>query len=74
MATTEIYLNLSPEDLSEADVSPTSVPLRTLLPLLEGAALEEDDDLSTKWAALLANAATPNSPLAIYPSFPHALS
>jgi len=74
LTTTEIYLNLSPEDLSEADVSPTSVPLRTLLPLLEGAALEEDDDLSTKWAALLANATTPNSPLAIYPSFPHALS
>ena len=60
--------------LNEAGVSPISVPLRTLLPLLEGAALEEEDDLSTKWAALLANAATPNSPLAIYPSFPHILS
>lgn len=60
--------------LNEAGVSPTSVPLRTLLPLLEGAALEEEDDLSSKWAALLANAATPNSPLAIYPSFPRILS
>jgi len=60
--------------LDDAGVSPTSVPLKTLLPLLEGAALEEEDDLSTKWAALLANAATPNSPLAIYPSFPHILS
>lgn len=60
--------------LNETGVSPTSVPLRTLLPLLEGAALEEEDDLSSKWAALLANAATPNSPLAIYPSFPRILS
>ncbi len=60
--------------LDDAGVSPASVPLRTLLPLLEGAALEEEDDLSIKWAALLANAATPNSPLLIYPSFPHILS
>ena len=36
--------------LNDAGVSPISVPLRTLLPLLEGAALEEEDDLSTKWA------------------------
>ena len=60
--------------LDDAGVSPTSVPFRTLLPLLEGAALEEEDDLSTKWAALLANAATPDSPVDIYPSFPHILS
>ena len=60
--------------LDDAGVSPISVPLRTLLPLLEGAALEEEDDLSTKWAALLANAATPDSPVDIYPSFPHILS
>lgn len=60
--------------LYDAGVSPRSVPLRTLLPLLEGAALEEEDDLSSKWAALLANAATPGSPVDIYPSFPHILS
>lgn len=60
--------------LDDAGVSPISIPLRTLLPLLEGAALEEEDDLSTKWAALLANAATPHSPVDIYPSFPHILS
>ncbi|HPT58197.1 MAG TPA: Abi-alpha family protein [Fervidobacterium sp.] len=60
--------------LNDAGVSPISVPLRTLLPLLEGAALEEEDDLSTKWATLLANAATPDSPVDVYPSFPHILS
>ena len=48
--------------------------LEALLPLLESAALEEEDDLSSKWAALLANAATPDSPVDIYPSFPHILS
>ena len=60
--------------VDEAGINPKSVPFRTLLPLLEGAALEEDDDLSTKWAALLANAATSDSPVNIYPSFPHILS
>lgn len=60
--------------LDDAGVSPTFVPLRTLLPLLEGVALEEEGDMSTKWAALLANAANPNSLVEIYPSFPHILS
>lgn len=58
----------------DAGVSPRSVPLRTLLPLLEAASLEDDDDLSTKWASLLVNAATTNSPHTIYPSFPHILT
>jgi len=60
--------------LNDAGISPISVPLKTLFPLLEGAALEEEDDLSDKWAALLVNAATPNSSVTIYPSFPHILS
>ncbi|MDF0591238.1 Abi-alpha family protein [Candidatus Methanocrinis natronophilus] len=60
--------------LDEAGVTPRAVPPKTLLPLLDGAALEEDEDLSTKWAALLANAATPNGPFTIYPSYPHILS
>jgi len=60
--------------LEKAGVTPIAVPLKTLLPLLDGSALEEDEDLSTKWAALLANAATPNAPFIIYPSYPHILS
>jgi len=43
--------------LRDAGVTPASVPLRLLLPLLEGASLEDDEHLSAKWAALLANAA-----------------
>ncbi len=41
---------------------PSSVPLRTLLPVLEGAAIEDDSDLAELWAALLANAALAGDP------------
>lgn len=44
----------------DAGISPHAVPPKLLLPILQGAAVEEDEDLHTMWAALLANAATPN--------------
>src|SRR5690606_5504871 len=43
------------EMLEKAGLAANHVPLRTLLPLLEGAATEDDESLSEKWAALLAN-------------------
>lgn len=45
------------------------VPFRTLLPLLEGASVEDNFHLGELWAALLANAAseTPNYVPPIYP-------
>ena len=60
--------------LKEAGIEPSSVPWKTLVPLLEGAALEQDDDLSTKWAALLANAANPDCSVAVHPGFGNVLS
>ncbi|MFO3723932.1 Abi-alpha family protein [Pseudomonas sp. HLMP] len=36
------------------------VPLKLMLPLLQGATLEEDDDIQDRWAALLVNAANEN--------------
>jgi hypothetical protein len=60
--------------LNQAGIEPKSVPLRVLVPLLEGASLEDDDDLSTKWAALLANAATPEYNVNLIPSFSNILS
>jgi len=42
--------------LERANINPKAVPLKTLLPLLENASLEEDEDLQSKWAGLLANA------------------
>lgn len=34
-----------------------SVPLKLAIPIIQGASLEEDDDLQDRWAALLVNAA-----------------
>lgn len=36
------------------------VPLKLAIPLMQGATLEEDDDLQDRWAALLVNAANAN--------------
>src|SRR6266478_3162761 len=43
---------------TEAGFTPKAVPIKLLFPLLEGASLEEDEDLHIMWAALLANAAS----------------
>lgn len=53
-----------------ADVGLTirPVPGRILIPLLQSASLEEDDDLQKRWAALLANAATEGRGSTILPA------
>ena len=48
----------------------SAVPLRLLVPLLEGAALEDEPPLADMWAALLARAATSEGKQAVLPSFP----
>jgi hypothetical protein len=53
--------------LKERGISPQSVPPRLLLPILEGASIEDDEDLHTRWAALLANASA--SPGSVHPSY-----
>ena len=40
----------------ETGYEPKAVPLKTLLPILENASLEDDEDLHDRWANLLANA------------------
>ncbi|MCX6543532.1 MAG: Abi-alpha family protein [Acidobacteria bacterium] len=47
--------------LRQAQIEPQPVPGRLLLPILEHTSLEEDEDLQHQWAALLANAATPDN-------------
>lgn len=42
--------------ISEVGREPAEVPLKVLIPLLEAASLEEQGELTKKWAALLANA------------------
>jgi len=48
--------------LKEAGVDPRQVPLKIIHPLLENAALEEDDGIRERWANLLANNADPRNP------------
>ncbi len=65
-------LSKTAEALREAGLSPRVVPARTLVPLLEFAGLEDEDDeeMVSRWANLLANAsADEDQP----PSFPHIL-
>ncbi|MBZ5571521.1 MAG: DUF4393 domain-containing protein [Acidobacteriia bacterium] len=50
------------------DVRP--VAPRLLFPILDGASLEDDDELQHRWAALLTNAATPDFESEVFPSFP----
>jgi hypothetical protein len=60
--------------LIKAGRTPNAVPFRTLLPILEAAASEDDESLSDKWAALLANSAARAEDYASHPSFPRILS
>ena len=55
--------------LAVAAIEPQPVPLKTLFPLLEAAALENEDLLKKTWAALLANAANPNLKTSFAPSY-----
>jgi len=55
--------------LDEAGVSPKEVPLKIIHPMLEAASLEEDPDLQTGWANLMANAADPRENDKILPTF-----
>jgi len=54
---------------TDAGFTPKAVPIKILFPLLEGASLEEDEDLHTMWAALLANAASPAKSSNVRPGF-----
>src|SRR5580658_3981492 len=45
----------------DAGFTPQAVPPKILFPLLEGASFEENEDLHDMWAALLANAASPEN-------------
>jgi hypothetical protein len=54
---------------TEAGYTPKAVPIKLLFPLLEGASLEENEDLHTMWAALLANAGSPEKSGKVRPGF-----
>jgi hypothetical protein len=53
----------------DAGFTPQAVPPKILFPLLEGASMEEDENLHDMWAALLANAASPGCMENVRPGF-----
>ena len=53
----------------DAGFTPKAVPPKILFPLLEGASLEEDENLHDMWAALLANASSPTDDEKVKPGF-----
>ena len=55
--------------LKQKGIQPGKVPLKTLAPLLEHSSWEEDPDMQTKWASLLANAANPSYSYDIHSSY-----
>jgi Abortive infection alpha len=55
--------------LEDAGFDPQIVPDKLLLPIFEGMSLEENEDLHTMWAALLANAASPAHARKVRPGF-----
>ncbi|WP_103669511.1 Abi-alpha family protein [Pseudanabaena sp. BC1403] len=59
------------EILAELNLKPTICKPKILLPLIEQASLEEDDDLTKKWMGLLASAVIGDS---IHPSYSKILS
>jgi hypothetical protein len=59
------------EMLRDAGVQPKPTPLKTLVPLLQFASLEEDEYMRTQWASLLANAAASES--AVHSAYPDVL-
>jgi hypothetical protein len=56
-----------------AGIEPHAVPLKILLPSVEYASVEENDELQDRWAALLANAADSSSNITILPAFSEVL-
>lgn len=58
--------------LADAGLEARQVPMRTLIGLLDGGSVEDDEGMVERWAGLLANAA--GRRLAVPPSFPQVLS
>lgn len=54
-------------------IDPRPVPLKLLLPVLDAASVEDDDQIHTMWTNLLCSAAIPSSTPKPYPAFAEAL-
>src|SRR6202451_2399318 len=54
------------EMLAESNTEPGRVPFKVLLPIVENASIEENDEVQDMWAGLLANSASGEK---VYPSY-----
>jgi hypothetical protein len=61
------------EQVAASGKEPHEIPLRTAIPLLEGASREDDASLREMWAALMANASIAESPDSVPPYFANML-
>jgi len=62
-------LQRTKEFLNDAGLGIHSVPPKILLPIMDYASVEGDDELQDLWAALLANAASEASAITVLPAF-----
>jgi hypothetical protein len=63
-------LNRLRKVLDRAGFRPSRVPMKLLGPIFDAATLEESSELQEIWANMLANAANPEDPNGVPPSFP----
>jgi hypothetical protein len=59
--------------LDGAGISPRAIPLKVLLPAIDYASVEGEEDLHTDWAGLLASAADPASRVQVTPLYTETL-
>jgi hypothetical protein len=59
--------------VEKTGIKPHRVPFKLLEPIVDNGALEESDELQERWANMLVNAANPDDPDAVAPSFPNVL-
>ncbi|UJA30849.1 Abi-alpha family protein [Clostridium sporogenes] len=62
-------LEKAEKDLEKVGLSPKQVPIKFIVPFLEGCSLEEDENMQDRWSALLSNAANPTNTNFILPSY-----
>lgn len=59
-------LQLAHQRITASGIDPQPIDLKRLIPMIEGASLEEGDDLVARWAGLIASAATGTDTLPAY--------
>ncbi|MFM5679514.1 Abi-alpha family protein [Aeromonas veronii] len=62
------------ELVKASKLEPQEIPMRTLIPIIECASIEDNEFLAGKWAGLIASAATAQDTTANHPCFPQILS